>query len=394
MSFKKELEGKGLELKEQNIIRPEEVEFELVFRESEDGDENRMQFEPVGEFHYFSGENRPIAPKYKIYLPERFRNKESLRVVFEEMGRYLVGQFAGHLAPETEKEFSVCLFGGYDSRIKMATFNDFFPRLRFSLEKRGVSISVEDWEAILKEMNELKIDAGTLFSPKEVPFNEKNYKNFWQYEIFGATPPQPPGYGKEEKFSPPTIRIKIDEDLLKLARENRKNIDDLMLSGKKLKSESEIKKEKQIQLKERYQCTYGVNPAGQTIESMSYYPEISDTPSNIIEIKPKGVGYERTASAAPSVPSLGWKVIFPRDTPRDTAAIFMSVWQSWDGMSVLDQFTVGESARVEWAFRDAEGEFSPEDYKKFIEWVKGKKVKSVESGLEAAAGVNGKNLAN
>ena len=366
-----------LELREKTIIRPKDVQFELVFREDNDLNKNRIEFEPVGEFHYFSGSNRPIAPTYKLYLPERYKGKENMEIVFEEMSRYLAGQFAGWLAPETEEDFSVCLFGGYDTRIRMKTYNNFFPSLRYYMEKKGISISENNWDAILKYMDGLMIDIKNLFPSDDLPFNEKSYEDFWQYEVFGVSPPKPPSCSKES-FLPPTIRIKIDDDLFRLTTENRKIIDDLMLSGEKWKPASEIQKGEPIQLKERYQCIYGVGSAGQTMESMSYYPEIGNTPSDVIEINPNGIIYEHTASATPEIPSQGWRVIFPQGTPSDTAAIFMHVLREWDGLRVLDELTVTESGRVEVAFMSGEINFPPENYKKFKEWVKGKKVKSTE----------------
>lgn len=379
------------EPKERDVIIPRDIGFELIFRKNDAENNDKMSFEPVGEFRYFSGENRPVAPKYKLYLPEKYRNKENLRIIFEEMARYLLSKFSGWLAPETEEDFSVVLFGGYDRKTKMPNFDSFFSRLRYSLEKKGISVSVGEWENILREMDALEIDVENIFPPDDLPFNDENYKNFWQYEIFGASPPTPP-HSEDETFSPPIIKIKIDDDLLKTARKNRKLLDDLMSVGEKTQP-TPIKKEKRpAHLGERYQCTYGIDPAGKTMEEMSYYPEINGDNPDTIEIIPKGISYEFTASATPETPSRGWKIVFPQDTPSEAAAIFMDILQRWDGLRVLDALTVTNSQRVELAFSEAEEKFSPNDYKKFKEWARGKKVKLVESDIGKGVVYSDENL--
>jgi len=136
------------------------------------------------------------------------------------------------------------------------------------------------------------------------------------------------------------------------------------------------------QLRERFQSTYGIDPAGKTLEAMSYYPEINGTEANVIEISPRGIGYEITASAAPEVPSGGWTVRFPEATPKDVAAIFMRVFQTWDGLRVLDALTITAGGRVELAFIEAEKKFSSDDYKKFKEWARGKGVRFVSSEVK------------
>lgn len=378
-----------LEPKEERTIIPRDVQFELVFRKEDDGNSDKMNFEPAGEFRYFSGENRPIAPKYKLYLPEKYKDKEKLKIVFEEMGKYLLSIFSGWSEPETEEDFSTVLFGGYDRKTKMINFDSFFPLLRYTLEKKGISMSVDEWENILKDMDGLDIDVGDLFPQDDLPLDYENYKNFWQYEIFGASPPTPP-HSSHEKFFPPLLKIKITDELLETARKNRKIVDDITSNENPRSKPTDEKKS--AQLEERYQCIYGVDPAGRTINSMAYYPEINGTKPDLIEIVPRKISYEITASAAPEVPASGWNVIFPQDTPKNVATVFMRVLQTWDGLRVLDDLTVTEAGRTELAFNEAEKKVLPDDYKQFKEWVKGKRARFIRPEVEAEDASHDKNL--